>query len=206
LITTTLQQNNMKYEFPKFKNNLRAHLIEVYCSQSGVDESKKKLSPDLQALYWNLEYKMSEGNEYSVSKFDKFEPQKIRLLKERRTLSANRPSFHRYLSIQYNRLAPAWRRPKGLQNKLRRALKDKGTLVKIGFSSPREVSGLNEKGYDEAVVCCQRDLVQTLNLNPMIYMVLLSSKLGLKKSISFENQLFKKGFFVKNAVVLHSKI
>ncbi len=196
----------MKYEFPKFKDKLRTHLIEVYCGQTGVNQSVKRQSQDLRDLYENIEYKMADNNRYDINRFERFDEEKIRLLKERRTLSANRPSFHRYLSIQYSRLDSAWRRPKGLQNKLRRALKDKGTLVRVGFSSPKQVSGLNQKGYTEAKICCEKDLVQTLNLCPRTYMVVLSSKLGLKKSIKYENRLFEKGFFVKNAVVLHTEL
>jgi large subunit ribosomal protein L32e len=198
LITIILIKHNMKYTFHPFKTKLRRHLDLVYPQVGSVIESEKNPSVESLSLYWNLEYKMSGRQDYNSEDFTPFTEEKRRLLSERRRLGVNRPSFHRYLSIQYRRLDSSWRRPRGHQNKLRRGLKDKGTKVDVGFAGPVLVRGLNRKGYQTIRIESQADLNNCLLLDPKSNFAVISGIVGLRRTIEIENTLFRAGWHVDN--------
>jgi len=194
----------MQYIFTPFKTKLREHLKTVYPEVGTIVESAKNTSPELQALYSNLEYKMNGLHEYRLDQFTPFTDEKKRLLAERRRLNANRPSFHRYMSIQRIALDSSWRRPRGLQNKLRRGLKDKGTKVNVGFGGPALVRYLNRKGYPEIRVESNTDLMACLELDPKCNVSVVAGLVGLRRTIVIENTLFASGWYVDNAKILFS--
>ncbi|MHA1686340.1 MAG: 50S ribosomal protein L32e [Candidatus Heimdallarchaeaceae archaeon] len=73
---------------------------------------------------------------------------KRKILKKRAEISSRRPKFVRQESWRYKRLKPNWRRPKGIDNKMREKRKGYPALVSVGYRGPKEARGLHPSGYD----------------------------------------------------------
>jgi len=69
------------------------------------------------------------------------------LVAKRKELAKNRPAFIRQESWRYVRIHPPWRKPKGVDNKVRRQDKGWPALVRIGYRGPVESRGLHPSGH-----------------------------------------------------------
>jgi large subunit ribosomal protein L32e len=80
--------------------------------------------------------------------------EKARLLKIRAQLKRKKPRFLRQEWWRYPKFKnnPKWRRPKGIDSKMRLKKKGKARSPSIGWSSPRAVRGLHPSGYEEVLV------------------------------------------------------
>jgi len=72
---------------------------------------------------------------------------KKRLLKKRKEISARRPNFVRQESWRYKRVKKSWRKPKGIDNKMKEKRKGYPAMVSIGYRGPKAVRGLHPSGY-----------------------------------------------------------
>ena len=81
-----------------------------------------------------------------------------KLLKKRMKISAKRPKFVRQESWRYKRLKPNWRRPKGIDNKMREKRKGYPRLVSVGYRGPTVTRGLHPSGYTVVHVANVYDL------------------------------------------------
>ncbi len=81
-----------------------------------------------------------------------------RKLTLREALKSEKPDFARQESWRYKRVKPSWRRPKGLDSKMR--LKKGGwpKSVGVGYRSPRAVRGFHPSGFEEVIVHNVEDL------------------------------------------------
>jgi len=86
--------------------------------------------------------------------------EKARLLKIRTQLKRKKPRFLRQEWWRYPKFKnnPKWRRPKGIDSKMRLKKKGKPRSPSIGWSSPRAVRGLHPSGYEEVLVHNVREL------------------------------------------------
>lgn len=74
------------------------------------------------------------------------------LLEQRKKVSERRPKFKRQESWRYKRLAVNWRKPKGIDNKMRKQVSGVPALVKIGYRGPRNARGLHPSGYMDILI------------------------------------------------------
>ena len=81
------------------------------------------------------------------------------LLEQRKKISEHRPKFKRQESWRYKRLAVTWRKPKGVDNKMRKQVSGVPPLVKIGYRGPRISRGLHPSGYVDILVHNVKDLM-----------------------------------------------
>ncbi|MGC9112400.1 50S ribosomal protein L32e [Acidilobus sp.] len=121
-------------------------------------------------------------------------------LKERRRVQALirrklRLRFIRYLSWRLKRIDEPWRKPKGIDNKLRLQIKGFGRLVKVGYGSSSEIRGRHPSGLIPAVVSSIKDIE---GLSPSTHIVYISAKVGLRKRLQLLEELRKRGFRVAN--------
>lgn len=81
-----------------------------------------------------------------------------RLLGARKANKASLPKFHRIDAHKKKKLALSWRKPRGHHCKMRRQIKAKGAIVKVGYGSPAAVRGLHASGYEEVLVYRPEDV------------------------------------------------
>ena len=81
------------------------------------------------------------------------------LLEQRKKISEHRPKFKRQESWRYKRLAVTWRKPKGVDNKMRKQVSGVPPLVKIGYRGPKISRGLHPSGYVDSLVHNVKDLM-----------------------------------------------
>ena len=80
------------------------------------------------------------------------------MLSLREALKGKRPEFKRQESWRLKRLKPAWRRPRGLDSKMRTHRNGWPKSVNIGYRSPKSVRGLHPSGFEEVIVHNVKDL------------------------------------------------
>lgn len=80
------------------------------------------------------------------------------LLEQRKKISDRRPKFKRQESWRYDRLAVNWRKPDGIDNKMRKQFSGYPPLVKIGYGGPKISRGLHPSGFSDNLVYNVNDL------------------------------------------------
>lgn len=80
------------------------------------------------------------------------------LVAKRKEVADKRPAFVRQESWRYVRIHPEWRKPKGVDSKMRRQDKGWPALVRVGYRGPADARGLHPSGHSEALVHRASDL------------------------------------------------
>jgi len=67
-------------------------------------------------------------------------------------MKSSKPAFMRPESWRYKRLKPNWRKPKGIDHKVRLSMKGSPPLVRVGYGTPSSLRGLHPSGLREVRV------------------------------------------------------
>jgi large subunit ribosomal protein L32e len=93
------------------------------------------------------------------------------------TSKNRRPKFLRQESWRYKRLNSSWRKPKGIDSKMRVKKKGWPKSVEVGYRSPRNIRGLHPSGFEEVIIYNVNDL-EKINLGNVAR---IGHTVGLKK-------------------------
>ncbi len=102
----------------------------------------------------------------------------------RRSLKAKKPRFLRQDGHKKVRLGKKWRKPKGLQNKMRLHKRGYRRSVSAGYKSPRKSRGLDRSGLKIVYVHSAGDLK---NITPE-HGIVISAGVGIKKRLEIIKQ------------------
>jgi large subunit ribosomal protein L32e len=116
----------------------------------------------------------------------------------RRAVKARKPKFRTHESWRYKRVSESWRKPRGLDNKMRIKVKGWPKSVNIGYGGPRAARGLHPSGYAEVRVHTPDELA---NVNPEVQVVRIAHTVGTKKRIQITSMAKEKGIRVLNPLV-----
>jgi large subunit ribosomal protein L32e len=84
--------------------------------------------------------------------------EKQRLMKLRKKISKKRPHFKRFESWRFVRIKDQWRKPRGIDNKMRTEEQGWPKSVKAGYGGPAAVRGLHPSGKEEVMVWNRADV------------------------------------------------
>jgi large subunit ribosomal protein L32e len=119
-------------------------------------------------------------------------------LRIRRKVKAKKPEFVRYESWRYARLKrTAWRRQKGLDNKVRLKLKGWEVSPNVGYRGPRMARNLHPSGYREVIV---HNLEELEGVDPKKYAVRIAHTVGTRKRMLILGKTEELGLKVLNPV------
>ncbi|HDN05661.1 MAG TPA: 50S ribosomal protein L32e [Candidatus Bathyarchaeota archaeon] len=96
----------------------------------------------------------------------------------RRRVKKKKPDFVRQESWRYKRLKENWRRPRGIDNKMRRKIKGWPVTVSVGYRGPKVARGLHPSGYKEVLVHNAEELKK---INPKTEAVRIAHAVGKRK-------------------------
>jgi len=116
----------------------------------------------------------------------------MKLIELRRIMKKRKPVFNRQDSHKKKRLRKGWRRPRGLQSKMRLNLKGYCRCVSKGYRSPKKVRGFDKSGVNAIKVSCVKDLEQVKDEGVII------KKVGLRKKIEIVKKAVEKGITIIN--------
>lgn len=129
------------------------------------------------------------------SKEKSSEEDKKVLLELKKNMKKKRPKFRRQEWFRMKRLGEKWRKPRGEHSKLRRHIKARGSIPRIGYGSPKEVRGLNKDGYREVIVKNIKDLEK---INKKEEIAIIASTVGKKKRLELLEYAYKNNIRVGN--------
>jgi large subunit ribosomal protein L32e len=117
------------------------------------------------------------------------------LLELRKRIKSKKPDFIRQDAHKKKRLSKKWRKPKGLQSKIRLRLKGRAKHVSGGYRSPSKVRYLHKSGLQQCVIKSLKDFE---GLDSKKSCLIISSTLGNKKRIVILKKAKEEGFAVLN--------
>ena len=152
----------------------------------------------------NILLKFSGKFDYHKENFDEFTQQKKNLLKLRRQINKKRPIFRLFGYLRLKRIPKCWRKPRGSQSKQRRCVKGRPKMAGVGYRGPRNVRGLNSKGYQQIRIFNLEQLKKIENRKKDLF-VEIASCVGLRNRIKLENYGVKKNIYISNPFIINTQ-
>jgi large subunit ribosomal protein L32e len=101
-----------------------------------------------------------------------------KLLKLRKHAKHKKPEFLRSESWRYSKMSESWRRPRGLDHKMRRKIKGWPPMVSTGYKGPKIARGLHPSGLREILV---HNVEEISGVDPTVQAARIAHTVGKKK-------------------------
>jgi len=118
---------------------------------------------------------MTESEITEISKASQVQRQRVKL---RRRVKTNKPEFQGQEVWRYKRIRDRWRRPRGVDSKMRMNTKGWPKMVNVGYGGPKTARHLHSSGYAEVLI---HNLRQIDGLDPTRQAVRIAHDVGGKK-------------------------
>jgi large subunit ribosomal protein L32e len=116
-------------------------------------------------------------------------------LKLRARMKRKKPAFVRPESWRYVRLKENWRRPKGLDHKIRKKFSGWPAAVSVGYGGPKIARGLHPSGYKEILIYNVEGLME---VDPKTQAVRIAHTVGRRKRARIITEAKKKKITILN--------
>jgi len=106
-----------------------------------------------------------------------------------------KPEFRRQESWRYKRVKENWRKPSGIDSKMRKKVKGWPPSPEAGYRSPKEIRGFHPSGYEEIRVQSVDDLDR---INPETQAIRIAHTVGAKKRVEISARAEERRIHVLN--------
>jgi len=121
--------------------------------------------------------------------------EKTRLLKIRKQMAKKRPEFQAPESWRYRRIRQRWRKPTGIDNKMRTNEKGWPRSANVGWGGPQAIRGLHPSGREEIIV---NNIADLYKVDSKTQVARLSGRIGKRKRALILEEADKHGIRVLN--------
>ncbi|MGD9131431.1 MAG: 50S ribosomal protein L32e [Candidatus Bathyarchaeota archaeon] len=106
-----------------------------------------------------------------------------------------KPKFRRQESWRYKRVGDTWRKPHGIDSKMRKKVKGWPVSPTVGYRSPKKTRGLHPSGFVETRVQSVEDLG---GIDPELQAIRIARTVGGRKRVEILASAEEKGIHVLN--------
>ena len=118
-----------------------------------------------------------------------------KLVSQRAKEKKKKPEFRRQESWRYKRLKENWRKPRGLDNKMRKNVKGWPDSPNIGYRGPKAARGLHPSSFREVRVFNVDDLNK---IDPKNEAIRIAHQVGDRKRLEIINKAREKSIKILN--------
>ncbi len=118
-----------------------------------------------------------------------------RALALRRRLKSKKPRFRRQESWRYKRVSEVWRKPDGIDSKMRRKKKGWPKSVEVGYRGPKAARGLHPSGYAEVLIHTEDDVEK---VDPKTQAIRIAHAVGARKRIEITARARERDIHILN--------
>jgi large subunit ribosomal protein L32e len=120
---------------------------------------------------------------------------KARALALRKRLKGKKPKFRRQESWRYKRVSEVWRKPDGVDSRMRKRKRGWPKSVEVGYRGPKAARGLHPSGYAEVLI---RTVDDVDKVDPKTQAIRIAHAVGARKRIEITARAREKGIHVLN--------
>ena len=106
----------------------------------------------------------------------------IKALPHKRILKKRTKKFVRFESDDYGKLEPSWRKPHGIDNRMRRRFRGTAPMPQVGYGSDAKTRHLLKSGFRKLLISSPKD-VELLLMNNRTFCGELAANLSARKRL-----------------------